>query len=286
MAFKMNAKSPLMKTLKGGQKNLPQELKSAIEAAPKSPAKMKASPMKVDPGVIPSKDATKTSRVMGPPEAPKAKAKPKYDKELNTLVASRKGLKKGTAEYNTIQNKINAKLGSKKVHGRGTETAVASKSKAEKYVNDLKSKPKPEGVNTSKANADKVISRDIAKAKPEVKTSKPKANISKVKQTPGKTTLTVKTDGGANKGGTTKKETVTRNKKKVVIKDGDTRTVIKRDNKGARITDTKTTKRVGAKIKGAIKDARLARLDRVAKRQAAKAKGSGKKPGSKTEQFG
>ena len=108
----------------------------------------------------------------------------------------------------------------------------------------------------------------------------------RVTETPGRTKMVTKTGGGANKGGTTKKETVTRNKKKVVIKDGDTRTVIKRDNKGARITDTKTTKRVGAKIKGAIKDARLARLDRVAKRQAEKAKGSGKKPGSKTEQFG
>ena len=39
MAFKMNARSPLMKTLVGGQKNLPEGLKDAIEAAPESPAK-------------------------------------------------------------------------------------------------------------------------------------------------------------------------------------------------------------------------------------------------------
>ncbi|MGY8865739.1 MAG: hypothetical protein ACKVJK_08895, partial [Methylophagaceae bacterium] len=39
MAFKMNARSPLMKTLVGGQKNLPEGLKNAIEAAPESPAK-------------------------------------------------------------------------------------------------------------------------------------------------------------------------------------------------------------------------------------------------------
>ena len=44
MAFKMAPKSPLMKSLKGGQKNLPEGLKKAIEAAPgkmmDSPAKM------------------------------------------------------------------------------------------------------------------------------------------------------------------------------------------------------------------------------------------------------
>jgi hypothetical protein len=39
MAFKMNARSPLMKTLVGAQKNLPEGLKNAIEAAPESPAK-------------------------------------------------------------------------------------------------------------------------------------------------------------------------------------------------------------------------------------------------------
>jgi hypothetical protein len=382
MAFKMNARSPLMKTLVGAQKNLPEGLKNAIEAAPESPAKnmnkgygtpspakmnkgerydmkmasdqnlkasarknyaenaeaaQKSSPAKAgvleaakatlaqggmpsiaaasavgairqkkdrdnsianskthnprylttDARVIPSKDANRTSRVMGPPEAPKAKApeakaKPKYDKQLNTLVSLRKGLKKGTAEYNTIQNKINAKLGSKKVHGRGTGSGVGELASKSKKIDA----PKLVGVNTSKAKADKVVSKDIAKAKPEVKASKAKGDSMRVTETPGRTKMVTKTGGGANKGGTTKKETVTRNKKKVVIKDGDTRTVIKRDNKGARITDTKTTKRVGAKIKGAIKDARLARLDRVAKRQAAKAKGSGKKPGSKTEQFG
>ena len=43
MAFKMNARSPLMKTLVGGQKNLPEGLKDAIEAAP---GKMMDSPAK------------------------------------------------------------------------------------------------------------------------------------------------------------------------------------------------------------------------------------------------
>ena len=39
MAFKMAAKSPLMKQLTGAQEKLPAGLKSAIEAAPESPAK-------------------------------------------------------------------------------------------------------------------------------------------------------------------------------------------------------------------------------------------------------
>jgi hypothetical protein len=43
MAFKMNARSPLMKTLVGAQKNLPEGLKNAIEAAP---GKMMDSPAK------------------------------------------------------------------------------------------------------------------------------------------------------------------------------------------------------------------------------------------------
>ena len=257
MAFKMNARSPLMKQLKGGQKNLPQALKSAIEAAPESPAKMKASPMKVDSATIPSKGATKTSRVMGPPEAPKAK--PKYDKELNTLVASRKGLKKGTAEYNTIQNKINAKLGSKKVHGRGTstETKVATK--------------------TAKVEAPKVKAPKLAptisapKPTPKVAAKAPKEDSTKIKQTAAGTKRVSKTGGGANQGGTTTKQKVTKNKEKTVIKDKDTRTVIKRSNKGARITETKTTKRLG---KGRIKEALASRKAKRDERKEEKAAAS------------
>lgn len=44
-------------------------------------------------------------------------AKASTGKSLNQLVAARKGLKKGSAEYNTIQNQINTALGSKKRHG-------------------------------------------------------------------------------------------------------------------------------------------------------------------------
>ena len=39
-AFMMKGKSPMMKALIGKQKNLPEELKAKILAAPESPAKM------------------------------------------------------------------------------------------------------------------------------------------------------------------------------------------------------------------------------------------------------
>jgi hypothetical protein len=43
-------------------------------------------------------------------------AKESTGKSLNQLVAARKGFTKGSAEYNTVQNQINAALGSKKRH--------------------------------------------------------------------------------------------------------------------------------------------------------------------------
>lgn len=256
MAFKMNARSPLMKQLKGGQKNLPQALKSAIEAAPESPAKAKLS-------TIPSKDATSTSRVMGPPsernvnwamradrnDEPSA-SKPKYDKELNGLVASRKGLKKGTSEYNKVQNQINAKLGSsvrRKVEPakKAATTPKISNKQAAQFESDIAKGNAKAPMGSEKKSATQAPKAKIPAVKKENKSVK-------VKQTAAGTTMTTKAGGGANKGGTTTKQKVTKNKEKTVIKDKDTRTVIKRSNKGARITETKTTKRLG---KGRIKEA-------------------------------
>ena len=48
--------------------------------------------------------------------------------KLNELVAQRKGLKKGSAEYAAVQNQINKALGSKKVH-KGTATPTPPKVK-------------------------------------------------------------------------------------------------------------------------------------------------------------
>jgi hypothetical protein len=217
--------------------------------------------MKVKSGAIPSKDATSTSRVMGPPsernvnwsrlaEPPKPSAsKPKYDKELNGLVASRKGLKKGTNEYNKVQNQINKKLGNSKRY----KVETAKKPTAPK-ISDAQAAQFEGALAKGNAKApmgsEKKSATQAPKAKiPAVK----KENKSvKVKQTAAGTTMTTKAGGGANKGGTTTKQKVTKNKEKTVIKDKDTRTVIKRSNKGARITETKTTKRLG---KGRIKEA-------------------------------
>jgi len=47
--------------------------------------------------------------------------------DLDALVKSRKGMKKGSDEYNAVQNKINSALGSKKVHGTKTTPKVDTK---------------------------------------------------------------------------------------------------------------------------------------------------------------
>jgi hypothetical protein len=76
MAFKMNARSPLMKTLVGAQKNLPEGLKNAIEAAPESPAK-------------------NMNKGYGTPSpAKKSKAKVEQDYARNAIADYKKGDKK------------------------------------------------------------------------------------------------------------------------------------------------------------------------------------------------
>jgi len=349
MAFKMAPRSPLMKSLKGGQKNLSVEHQKAIEAAPgkmmDSPAKMGrgerydekmasdqnltagarknyaenaeaaqksspaknmnkgygspaknmnkgyGSPAKLDAknkntaakaaaakaarrkangdktpmpptGDSPAKNMNKgygsPAKLVLPKSASKASA---YTKEVNDLVKSRGGLKKGTAEYNKVQNQINSKLGSK-VRRKTTDLqeTVKLSTKSGKTTKTPKLVATP--ARPSSATADKV------KVKKKVNTP----NLREVgggAAKGGVSTLTVKTGGGANKGGSTKRERVTKNSKKVVTKTGDTRTVEKTNKDGS--SSTKTTKRIGkGRIKGAIKEARLARLDRVGKRQAAK----------------
>ena len=294
--FKMAPKSPLTKALKGNQGKLPQHLQEAIKAAPESPAKAmtgpgvrpeagktgtagansaagknakspqrsyapgtpqsKFNPAEVKPAGSGNKNGTLASKASG--------SKPKYDKELNSLVASRKGLKKGTAEYNKVQNRINEKLGSSVRRREEKATIIAPKKKkataAPKVNTALPAKP----------------SAPAASAK----TEKPaKKNSPRVTQTANRATVVTKSNG------VKKKETVNKNtgNKKVVVKDANTRTVTKTNKAGE--STTKTTKRVGkGRIKGAIKNARLARLDKKATRQAVKAadkksKGAGKLSG-------
>ena len=155
-------------------------------------------------------------------------------------------MKKGTAEYNKVQNRINEKLGSsvrRKVEpakpAPKKETLISKESR--NPVGELNLAPAPKTPKLTKSTASK---------------PKPKANTLKVRQTAAGTTLVKKDGGGANKGGTTRKEKVTKNSKKVITKTAGTRTVEKTNKDGS--SSTKTTKRLG---KGRIKEA-LARQKR------------------------
>lgn len=301
MAYKQNPKSPIAKALVGNQHRLPRPLQDAIKAAPESPAKQ------VDgynvPGFTsevegmgsynpePKSKPKSAGETMGPPPppksntldpsqrvyapgktpdsvkrmekfapAPKADKKAggvKWDKELNDLVGQRKGLQKGTAAYNKVQNQINEKMGSSKRYH------VEEPMNIKKKTVSVSTPKKPELVKTTP-------SAPSAPAKP--KGNKGGKDSVTIKQNNNISSVKTKTGGGANKGGTTKKETVNKatGVKKTVVKDKNTRTVTKTKKDGT--TTTKTTKRIGkGRIKGAIADARLARLDKKANRQAAKA---------------
>ena len=246
-----------------------------------SPAKMKASPMKVKSGAIPSKDATGTSRVMGPPHAislevradrndkPSA-SKPKYDKELNGLVASRKGLKKGTNEYNKVQNQINKKLGNSKRYK--VETAKKptapkiSDAQAAQFEGAL-----AKGNTAGPMGSEKGSGAPRTNANTSQKTNAKDSKSVNVKQTAAGTTMTTRTGGGANKGGTTERRRVNGKIDKTVTKTADTRTVTTR-RKGTDSADnpvTKTTKRLG---KGRIKEAIANRKAKIQATRAAKTK--------------
>ena len=74
---------------------------------------------------------------------------------LDNLIKTRGGQKKGSDEYNTTQNKINAAMGSKKVHA----TKAASQSKetqAKKAIVDTKAKVKSEKIITKAEDNAKV----------------------------------------------------------------------------------------------------------------------------------
>ena len=111
MAFKMNARSPLMKTLVGGQKNLPEGLKNAIEAAPESPAKIvplvamagkaivgslvSKAANKVADKIAPESPAKNMNKGYGTPSpAKKSKAKVEQDYARNAISDYKKGDKK------------------------------------------------------------------------------------------------------------------------------------------------------------------------------------------------
>ena len=286
--FKMAPKSPLTKALKGNQGKLPQHLQEAIKAAPESPAKAMTGP-----GV--QKEAGKTGTggansaagknaasapVQGPPrktsntlsksvkdrsyapdtfegkvqstfstpkpkaKAPAAKApaatapkaKPKYDKELNSLVASRKGLKKGTAEYNRVQNRINEKLGSSVRRREEETTKIAPK------------KPATASTAASKVASSRGLTPQPAAKKPAAKKAPSQADKFE--------NVLAKESAKAPMGSETRSKAPAA--KKPVAK----KPVAKKPA---------PKKTVGQKVKGTVRNARLAQLDRKANRQEARA---------------
>jgi hypothetical protein len=250
--FKMAPKSPLTKALKGNQGKLPQHLQEAIKAAPESPAKAMTGP-----GIRP--EAGKTG-MGGENSAKGVNAKPKWDKDLNTLVAARKGLKKGTAEYNTIQNKINAKMGSKKVHGRGTSTKTSMSTATATKTAKIEA-PKVEAPKVNTATTPKPAAQKPAAQKPAA--SKGPSQADKFENALAKENAKGPMGSETGSKAPAKKPSA---KKPVVAK----KPVAK--------------KTVGQKVKGTVRKARLAQLDRKATRQAAKAadkksKGAGKLSG-------
>ena len=84
----------------------------------------------------------------------KQKKKGEAGVTLSSLVAKRKGLKKGTAEYAAVQNKINKAYGSKKVHKATTKSRKPAPKK------DVKSLPKKAA--TKKAATKKSAPKKVA----------------------------------------------------------------------------------------------------------------------------
>lgn len=84
---------------------------------------------------------------------------------LNKLVSQRKGLKKGSSEYNAVQNKINAALGSKKRHGVQTTTKTAGPKVNKDTKRTTKTKVATPGLGSKQTKVVKGTKSNIRKTK-------------------------------------------------------------------------------------------------------------------------
>ena len=265
----MQPKSPLMKALIGKQKNLNEGLKKAILESPakmmgRSPLKqddlkmMETKGDAIDPATGKALPTITTKTGEGSSSTPKgnvAANKPKSSSSkgkiayggtktyaegskaakastgmtLNQLVAKRSKTKKGSNEYNAIQNQINKALGSKKVHSvKGTAK-----------INGTTIKQKPSGKT--------IVKNKTADGKTKVTTTS--SGTVKSKEIAGKSTSTKADD--------TKVKSVTKpdGSNRTVTVTSQTRNVKKTDAEG-NVTKDKTRKRIGqGRIRGAIKKA-------------------------------
>ena len=166
MAFKMNARSPLMKTLVGAQKNLPEGLKNAIEAAPESPAKivpLVAMAGKAIVGSLASKAANKVADKIDP-ESPAKNMNKGYG------TPSPAKMNKGERYDMKMASDQNLKASARKNYAENAEAAQKS-SPAKKEIGPEKSKAKP---NPRAAKVkDSMRKKARAKAKVESAMGKP-----------------------------------------------------------------------------------------------------------------
>ena len=257
--YKQSPKSPLMKALIGKQKNLPGALKAKIMAAPESPAKAMEGPgipkeanrtgtagansaqgkNASAPGAsrsyAPGTQASKFNPAEVKPKTSSSKksttttSKPKWDKELNSLVSQRKGLKKGTAEYNRVQNRINEKLGSK-VSRRTEETTNLKPKSGSSYSKNTRVEPTAKKPTVKKqSSADKQAASfeaDLAKQNAKAPMGSERSSKAPAAKPAAKKPVAAKKPA--------------------------------------------TKKTAGQKLKGTVRKARLAQLDRKADRQEAR----------------
>ena len=205
-----------------------------------------------------------------------AKAKPKMDNDkwqagsdaakkntgrsLNDLVSSRKGLEKGTNEYNKVQNEINAALGNKKrydVAADETKTGPGGRTKETTTVGDKVTQ------KTTSANGN----REVTKINTPDSKSKEVVKDGEVARTKSKTGLStdtrdddVRDTSRVTASGDTKAKTRTATDvtKSTTDKDGE-------------VTKSKSRKRLG---KGLVKDVAAKAKANRANKKAGKAKGS------------
>jgi hypothetical protein len=219
-----------------------------------------------DPQAVAAKPAAKPQPKMANDKwaAGSDAAKKNTGRSLNELVSSRKGLEKGSNEYNKVQNEINAALGNKKrydVAADETKTGPGGRTKETTTVGDKVTK------KTTSANGN----REVTKVSTPDSKSKEVVKGGEVARTKSKTGLStetrdddVKDTSRVTASGDTKAKTRTATDvtKSTTSKDGE-------------ITKSKSRKRLGkGLVKGVVAKAK-------AKRAAKKVAKGGKVKGSK-----
>ena len=94
---------------------------------------------------------------------------------VSALVSKRKTLKKGSKEYNIVQNRINKAYGSKKVHGKKKVT----KKKVLKKPQSLTAKKRPLAGKAYTYNTSNTLKKVVKKKKPVQGPPKPKNTVPK-----------------------------------------------------------------------------------------------------------